>query len=56
MKIHEKKSTPAQTIKKSTIEKLVGGATQGLVKMRRESFATNPKTAVNGKANSTTKK
>jgi hypothetical protein len=57
MKIHEKKSTPAQIIKKEVPSKsLTGGATQGLVKMRRESFATDPKKSVNGKVNSTTKK
>jgi hypothetical protein len=48
---------PPQTIKKEVPSKsLVGGTTQGLVKMRRESFVTDPKKAVNGKVNSTTKK
>ena len=53
---------PSQPLTKKEIpsKSLMGGATQGLVKMRRESFAGTPvstsTTTVNGKINTSTKK
>ena len=47
-------------LKKKSIKTLMGGTTQGIVKMRRESYTTTPGTdstkTVNGKVNTSTKK